>query len=116
MNKYNARKTKIDGYTFDSKAEGEYYLILKEKHRRGEIQGFKLQPRYLLLESFRKNGKTYRKTEYVADFEVYHLDGSTQVVDVKGVKSEAFKIKHKLFEKRYQDLTLTLVEGRKKRK
>ena len=29
MNKYRAKKVKIDGYTFDSIAESRYYLILK---------------------------------------------------------------------------------------
>lgn len=109
MSKYHARKTVIDGFKFDSKAEGNYYLALKEKQRRGEIQCFKLQPRYLLQDKFKKNGKTYRKIEYIADFEVIHLDGSIEVIDVKGVKTEAFKIKHKLFEKAYPELSITVV-------
>ena len=33
-----------------------------------EISDLELQPRFLLQESFKKNGKTYRKIEYVADF------------------------------------------------
>lgn len=112
-NKYNAKKAIIDGIQFDSKAEGRYYISLKEKQRRGEIQGFTLQPRYLLQESFKKNGKTFRKIEYVADFEVTHLDGSIEVIDCKGFKTETFKLKHKLFEKIYPNLTLTIVGGKK---
>lgn len=116
MSKYNARKTTLDGHTFDSKAEGSYYLILKEMHRIGEIQSLTLQPKYLLQEGFKKNGKTIRSITYKADFEVLHKDGSVEVIDVKGIQTETFKIKAKMFEKRYPELTLTLVdvEGNKK--
>jgi hypothetical protein len=55
----------------------------------------------LLQEAFEKNGRKFRKIEYVADFEVHHLDGSIEVIDVKGMETEAFKIKRKLFEKKY---------------
>lgn len=113
VSKYRSKKTTLDGHTFDSKAEGNYYLLLKEKQRIGEIQSFTLQPRYTLQDKFRKNGNAYRKIEYVADFEVINLDRSIEVIDVKGVKTEAFKIKHKLFEKVYPDLTLTIVGGKK---
>jgi hypothetical protein len=110
MSKFRNRKTVLDGHTFDSQAESRYYLLVKEMHSTGQIQSFKLQPRYILQDKFKKNGKPYRKIEYVADFEVLHLDGSIEVIDVKGVKTEAFKIKHKLFEKAYPDLTLTIVK------
>ena len=116
MSKYNARKTSVDGHTFDSKAEGNYYLILKEKQRRGEIESFKLQPKYILQDGFRKNGKKYQPITYKADFEVYYPDGEIEVIDVKGVQTEAFKIKAKMFERRYPDLTLTLVDGKGKKK
>lgn len=110
MTKYKAIKTVIDGYRFDSKAEGSYYLLLKEKQRRGEIQGFKLQPKFVLQESFEKNGKKYRPITYKADFEVIHNDGSIEIIDVKGFVTKEFAIKLKLFEKRYPDLSLTTVK------
>lgn len=115
MNKYHNRKTVIDDHIFDSKAEGSYYLKLKEKRDTGQIQGFTLQPRYILQESFRKNGKTFRKIEYVADFEVTHLDGSIEVIDVKATKNfttDVYKLKKKLFEKKYPDLTIMEVYKR----
>jgi hypothetical protein len=101
MSKYKARKTTIDGYTFDSLIEGRYYIHLKEKAERGEIRAFNLQPVFLLQEAFRKDGKLHRKIEYKADFEIVHLDDSIEIVDVKGMETEAFKIKRKLFEKKY---------------
>ncbi|MDE1440947.1 DUF1064 domain-containing protein [Bacillus licheniformis] len=99
-NKFNA-KTYVDGFKFDSKAEAQYYLQLKWLKRAKQIKDFKLQPRFLLQETFKKNGKTFRKIEYVADFEVHNLDGSTEIIDIKGVVTEGFKIKRKLYERRY---------------
>lgn len=100
-NKFNAKKTQIDGIKFDSKAEAQYYLQLKWLKQARQIKDFKLQPRFLLQEAFKKNGKTIRKIEYVADFEVHNLDGSTEIIDIKGVETEGFKIKRKLYERRY---------------
>jgi hypothetical protein len=99
--KYKSKAVEIDGHVFQSKIEANYYEHLKWLLEHKEIKSFSLQPRYLLLDKFRKNGKTYRKMEYIADFEVHHLDGSIEVVDVKGVETEAFKIKRKLFEHKY---------------
>lgn len=99
--KYNSKKVELDGYTFDSQIEARYYQRLKWLQEHKEILFFRLQPRYLLQEAFKKNGRTYRKIEYIADFEIHHLDGSIEVVDVKGMETEAFKIKKKLFEKKY---------------
>lgn len=87
--------------SIDSKAEAQYYLQLKWLKQAKQIKDFKLQPRFLLQETFKKNGKTFRKIEYVADFEVHNLDGSTEIIDIKGVETEGFKIKRKLFERRY---------------
>jgi len=99
--KYKSKKVEIDGHVFDSKIEARYYQQLKWLQEHKQILFFRMQPRYLLQEGFEKNRKRYRKIEYIADFEVHHLDGSIEVVDVKGVETEAFKIKRKLFEKKY---------------
>ena len=112
--KYGSRKTQVDGHTFDSKAEAQYYEQLKWLLENKQIRSFRLQPRYTLLESFKKNGKTFRKTEYIADFEITHLDGSIEVVDVKGYETPVFSIKRKLFEKLYPDHHLSIVTYSKK--
>jgi hypothetical protein len=113
MTKYHAKKKVIDGIQFDSIQEGQYYLHLKEKQEKGEITAFSLQPKFLLQESFKKNGKTFRKIEYIADFEIVHLDESIEIIDVKGFETADFKIKRKLFEKKYP-YPLTLVKYVKK--
>ena len=99
--KYKSKKVEIDGHIFDSKIEARYYKQLKWLQDNDQILFFRLQPRYLLQEAFRKNGKTFRKIEYIADFEVHHKDGSIEVIDVKGYQTPVFKIKRKLFEYKY---------------
>ncbi|MEK3645853.1 DUF1064 domain-containing protein [Aeribacillus sp. FSL M8-0235] len=101
ITKYRSKKVEVNGHVFDSKIEAKYYEQLKWLQNNKQILFFRLQPRYLLQEAFEKDGKSYRKIEYIADFEVHHLDGSIEVVDVKGIETEAFKIKRKLFEKKY---------------
>lgn len=38
------KKTTIDGITFDSKMEAQYYLYLKEEQKAGRVKSFTLQP------------------------------------------------------------------------
>ena len=108
MSKYNNRKITIDGHTFDSTLEYSRYCQLKLLQRAGEISNLQLQVPFTLQESFKKNGKTYRPIIYIADF-VYTEKGKTIVEDTKGIKTEIFKIKQKLFEKRYPDLELKII-------
>lgn len=100
--KYSSAKTDIDGIRFDSKKEAEFYAELKLREKAGEISDLRLQPRYLLQEAFKHEGKQYREMEYVADFE-YVEDGITVVVDVKGFRTAVYMIKRKLFLYRYGD-------------
>lgn len=108
MSKYHNKKTQIDMYVFDSAKEAKRYKELKLMEKANVISDLELQPRFLLQEGFRKNGKTYRKIEYVADFK-YKENGKIIVEDVKGIKTDVFKIKQKLFEKKYEDLELKIV-------
>lgn len=98
--KYSSAKTDIDGIRFDSKKEAEFYAELKLREKAGEITHLRLQPRYLLQEAFKHDGKQYREMEYVADFE-YIENGVTVVVDVKGFRTAVYMIKRKLFLYKY---------------
>lgn len=98
--KYSSAKTDIDGIRFDSKKEAEFYAELKLREKAGEITCLRLQPRYLLQEAFKHEGKQYREMEYVADFE-YIENGETVVVDVKGFRTAVYMIKKKLFLYKY---------------
>lgn len=110
--KYGNKKTVVDGITFDSKAEAVYYNQLKWLKQNKQIKDFKLQPKFVLQEGFKKNGKTYRAITYKADFEVINLDGSSQIIDIKGAKTKDFLLKQKLFEFKYlESITLLKYEN-----
>lgn len=113
-NKYGNRKVEIDGITFDSLAESRYYRELKLRERAGDILMFSTQPRYIVQEPYEKDGERVRAIYYVADFEIHHTDGSIEVVDVKGKLTDVFKLKEKMFNKRYPH-KLTLVKWEKGR-
>ena len=102
--KYNAKKTIVDGHPFDSKREAERYCELKLFLKAGEIRDLVLQPRFLLQdEFFDKNEVKHKKIEYVADFMYIDKCGKTIVEDVKGVLTDVYKLKKKLFLKIYDD-------------
>lgn len=109
MNKYRNKKVQVDMYVFDSIRESQRYKELKLLERAGTITDLELQPRFLLQDSFNKNGRTFRKIEYVADFK-YIENGKTIVEDVKGMQTDVFKLKHKIFEKVYPDLELRIIK------
>lgn len=100
--KYNANKTEIDGIVFDSELEASRYATLKLLERAGAIQNLKLQPRFLLQEGFTYHGHKERKIEYIADFQ-YERNGETVVEDAKGMKTDVYKLKRKLFLYKYGD-------------
>jgi len=109
MSKYHNKKVQIDMYVFDSIAESRRYKELKLLERAGKISELELQPRFLLQESFKKNGKTFRKIEYIADFQ-YIENGKIVIEDVKGKETEVFKLKRKLFEHEYPDYELKIIK------
>ena len=103
-NKYNAKKITIDGHDFPSTREAERYCELKLFLRAKEIRNLELQPRFLLQDGFvDKEGNEHKKIEYVADFMYVDKDGKTIVEDVKGVLTDVYKLKKKMFLKIYDD-------------
>lgn len=107
-NKFGAKKTTVDGITFDSKREAARYQELKLLLRAGEISHLKLQPRYPLYygdQQIRIRSERFNKTgfplTYVADFEYTDKDGQLVVEDVKGHATQVAKIKLALFQLHY---------------
>lgn len=98
--KYHARKTRVDGITFDSKREADRYLVLKSMEEDGAIENLRRQVRYELIPAFDVDGRHYRPVFYVADF-VYVEDGNEVVEDVKGMKTDVYRLKSKLVAYRY---------------
>ena len=89
--KYGAKKTSIDGHTFDSQKEATYYEELKIRLQAKDIRGFCLQPIFILA-----NGLSYK-----ADFIIFNNDGSTEVIDIKGFKTKEYITKKKVFEDKF---------------
>lgn len=103
-NKYNAKKTVVDGITFDSKAEAARYVELKLLEGQGVIKGLERQVRFRLQEGFGAfDGKRVRPIDYVADFMYVDNNGDTVVEDVKGMRTDVYKLKKKLFLNKYPD-------------
>ena len=104
--KYRAVKTTIDGVTFDSKKEAARYVELKLCEKYGYIANLELQPKYVLINKFTtQSGEKIRELAYVADFRYVDTStGSTVVEDVKGMKTDVYKIKRKLLLWRYPDI------------
>ena len=98
VSKYKAKKTVIDGITFDSKVEGEYYKHLKSCKNLGVVTAFSLQPEYILQPKFKtRNGEDIQAIKYKADFEVDWHNGNVSVIDVKGYPTPDAKLKRKMF-------------------
>jgi hypothetical protein len=84
--------------TFDSEKERDYYLLLKDRERRGEIRHLNRQYEIEIQPAFTdKKGTKIRAIKYKADFYFYDRSlKSWRVIDVKGFKTEIYKLKKKL--------------------
>ena len=100
MNKYNAKKTTVDGITFDSRKEADHYCELKLLQRAGVITDLRLQVPFELQPAFTVNGKKIRAIHYIADF-MYQEGGVYIVEDVKGRKTKEYMLKRKMYAYRY---------------
>ena len=101
INKYHNKKVIIDGIKFDSEKEGNYYLKLKMLEKAGKIRDLKLQVPFVLLETFKVDDRTYRKTKYIADFTYYDDKDKLHVIDVKGFHTNEYQLKKKLMAWKY---------------
>lgn len=123
--KYHNRKTTITDpktgelITFDSKKEADYYLELLVRERAGEVFKIERQVPIQIQEGFTDvNGVKHRPITYTADFVYYERinfttnndgvilseDIKVHIVDVKGIRTETYKLKKKLLA--YQGIIL----------
>ena len=104
-NKFGAKTMKSpDGQIFDSKKEYQRYFELKLLERAGRIVGLERQVKYVLIPTQKdKHGKVIeRECSYYADFVYFDCAlGEKVVEDVKGVRTDAYKIKKKLMLKEH---------------
>lgn len=103
VRKYHNKKVEYDGYTFDSIREKNYYIKLKLLEKAGKIKELELQKEYELQPSFKLNNKTSRKITYRADFKYKTTeDDKLHVIDVKGFRTDVYRLKKKIFEYKYR--------------
>ncbi len=96
-NKYRNVETNIGNIKFASKKEARRFMELKALADAGEITDLRLQHAFTLQESFTTpSGVKTGAIRYVADFTYYDADGQFVVEDVKGVKTDVYKIKSKM--------------------
>ena len=103
--KYHAKKTALDGRTFDSRKEAQRFAELKLLEKAGEIFDLECQVEFELIppQKYTDKGrwKTMRGVKYVADFCYMDKGGNQIVEDVKGFRTDAYRIKRKLMLERY---------------
>ena len=98
--KYNVSSNKscrtYNGIVFDSEMEMKYYRdVILPKSETGEITAYELQKKFEL--------QPKAIGDYIADFYVGYRDGSTEVVDVKGMPDKVAQIKKKMFLYKYPE-------------
>lgn len=99
--KYRAKKTEVDGITFDSVREAKRYGTLKLMQLAGEITDLHLQAAFPLV----INGVLI--CTYKSDFTYRNKAGDYIVEDVKGFITREYKMKRKLMKAIYG---ITIVE------
>lgn len=110
--KYHAKPTTYDGHRFDSLAEARRYQELKLAEYAGHIADLTIHPTFTLQAPFRDNtGKAQRAIVYEADFSyVDRATGRRCVEDVKGMATQTWLIKKKLFLHNYPELELRITK------
>ena len=107
--KYNNRIVEVDGIKFHSQKEAHFYLVLKDRMKEEgdkRVVKIELQPKFLLLDKFvvQHTGEKIRATHYIADFRVEYADGRVEVYDVKGMRTDVYKLKRKFLLAQYPSI------------
>ncbi len=93
FNKFGAKRTTIDGITFDSKLEADRYSQLKLLEKAGKITGLEYHKKFVIIPKSRYGSDVY----YEADF-FYFENGAPIVEDTKSciTTTALYKLKKRL--------------------
>ncbi len=101
--KYKNEKETVDNIKFDSGREAGRYRELKLLQTAGVIHSLECHPRFPIeiggvkVMCVGKTGDTRQQMVYVGDFSYYDVERRLRVIeDVKGVRTDAFRIKKAL--------------------
>lgn len=103
-NKYKNIKVYENGKKVaDSKKENKRLNELRLMEKAKEIKDLQLQVKYELQEGYKLSTKQVRPINYIADFVYFDNRLKKWVIeDVKGMRTEVYKLKKKLFEYKYK--------------
>jgi hypothetical protein len=111
--KYNNVKVTVNGEEFDSKAEARRAGELRMLEAAGTIAQLRYHVPFVLQEGFRdRSGTWHRAITYEADFVYVEAGGQIVAEDCKGKETEVFKLKRKLFLRRYPDIVFRVSKAR----
>lgn len=107
--KYNvdkdATKRTYNSIVFDSILEMKYYRdVILPNVESGYITNYELQKKYELQPKFEKDGKNIKAIIYIADFYIEYSNGTTRVIDIKGMPDSVAKLKRKMFWYKYPNI------------
>ena len=91
------------GKPYDSRLEAKHGAEYQAMLDRGEIRKLERQKVFTL----------HAGIKYIADFLITHLDGSLEAVDSKGMETDVFKLKKKLFLVDFPAVKLTIRKAAK---
>lgn len=89
--KFNAIRTQVKGIKFASRKEALRFIALQQLQKAGEVVFFLRQVPFHLAGGIK----------YVCDFLIFWADGSVTIEDVKGMRTDMYKVKKKLVEDTY---------------
>lgn len=94
--KYGAKRTEWNGKVYDSALEANCAAHLQILSNLGYVTRVEEQVRFDLGAGI----------TYVADFVVHYTTGQPRTIDAKGMETQVFKLKRKLFEEKYGPLDI----------
>lgn len=98
LSKYRNVQTEYAGLKFMSKKEAEYAMQLDwQKKAKGKDKVLEWVPQV----PFQVVLNGIKICKYIADFKVTYADGRVEIVDVKGVRTDVYRLKKKLVEAQY---------------
>lgn len=98
MSKYHNHRCKVGDEVLDSIKEAQRYKELLLLEKAGIIKDLQRQVKFVLIPTQRDEVTKKvieRERSYYADF-VYYMNGERVVEDVKGMKTEVYKLKKAL--------------------
>lgn len=99
LSKYRNIQTEYNGFKYMSKKEAEYAMTLdslkKASNKKDRVISFENQPPFPIF----ING--IKVFTYISDFKVFYADGRVEIVDVKGVKTDVYRLKKKCVQAQY---------------